>query len=67
MRPTWQAEGWRPNGPFRCICPVCGETVSTNAYARRTHERTHPKATAPRKPADANTLREAIRKMAVEP
>lgn len=40
--PTYMKEGWAPRGPGRCRCPRCGATVSTNALARRAHERRCP-------------------------
>jgi len=36
-RPQYLQQGWRPNGPGRCICPHCRTTVSTNAMARARH------------------------------
>lgn len=33
----WQRDGWAPNGPGHCRCPICGTTVSTNALARAAH------------------------------
>ncbi len=37
MTPVWRKEGWAPGGPGRCVCPACGEKVSTNALARASH------------------------------
>lgn len=32
---------WAPDGPGTIRCAVCGQSVSTNALARRAHERSH--------------------------
>lgn len=58
-------EGWRPNGPGRCICPGCRSTVSTNALARARHKCPE----TPVKDAKGNSLRvgDTVRKVEFGP
>jgi hypothetical protein len=42
--PQYLIDGWRRNGPAHCLCPMCGQSVTTNALGRASHARTCTKA-----------------------
>ncbi len=37
--PEFMKLGYRPNGPGRIFCQYCNRTISSNALARSSHER----------------------------
>jgi hypothetical protein len=65
MTAQYLKDGWRPNGPGRCICPHCRATVSTNALARARHK--CPETNV--KDVDGNSLRvgDTVRKVEFGP